>query len=153
MPLLHPRPVTIKTLDGSEKTYILSKFPAIAGREIVAKYPLTALPKVAEYSQNEEIMLKLMCYVAVEVADGTTIPLTTRALVDNHFPDWETLAKVEIEMMRYNTSFFGKGEISSFLKVISQNLLKQISPTLTPLLQQLSEAIKRRSNNSRKNTP
>jgi hypothetical protein len=146
MALLEPKEVIVKTLNGDDKTYILSKFPAIAGREIIAGYPLTGIPKIGEYKANEEIMLKLMCYVAVSIPSGP-LPLSTRALVDNHVPDYETLVKLEMEMMKYNTSFFGKGEVSNFLATIAKKVLVSISPTLIPLSAQLLEAVKRRSKN------
>lgn len=144
MPLLEPKEVTIKTLKGDDRGYILSKFPAIAGREIIAGYPLTGIPKIGEYKANEEIMLKLMSYVAVQNGDNM-LALTTRALVDNHVPDYETLVKLEMRMMEYNTSFFGKGEVFGFFGTIVQKGLASISPTLIPLLAQLSEVVKRRS--------
>lgn len=152
MPLLEPKEITIKTLNGNDKTYVISKFPAIAGREIIAGYPLTAVPKMAEYSANEAIMLKAICYVGIprptiNGVEQAPLMLVTKELVDNHVPDWETLAKLEIEMMKYNTSFFGQGEISTFLNTIIKKFLVSVSPTLTPLLQQLSAAIKQRSTN------
>jgi len=106
MALLEPKDVEITTLKGEQRTYVISKFPAIAGREIVAKYPLTAIPKLADYSGNEAVMFQLMAYVAVKLPSGVDQPLSTKALIDNHVPDWETLVKIEIEMMKYNTSFF-----------------------------------------------
>lgn len=145
MAFLEPKEVTIKTLKGDDRTYTISKFPAIAGREIIAGYPLTAIPKVGDYKANEEIMLKLMCYVGIALPNGDTLALKTGTLIDNHVPDYETLVKLEMEMMRYNTSFFGNGEVSNFLATIVKKALASISPTLIPLLAQLSEVAKRRS--------
>ena len=54
-------------------------------------------------------MLKLMCFVAVPIEGTTPIRLMTRELVDNHAGDWETLVKIEKEMMEYNCSFFKEG--------------------------------------------
>lgn len=122
-------------IDG--KTYILSKFPAVAGREIIAKYPVANMPKLGDYGVSEETMLKLMAYVAVRT-DGGELKLTTRALVDNHVASWETLAKLEWEMMQYNCSFFQNGKVSTFLESISQKLPQLIQKTLTDSLQQLS---------------
>lgn len=138
MPLLEPKSVTITTNKG-EKNYILSKFPAIAGREIVAKYPLSGLPKVGEYSLNEETMLKLMSYVAVPIEGKEPLQLVTRELVDNHVPDWEALAKLEIGMMEYNVSFFGRGVISSFLEDITRNMPAWITKIATVLSAQSSQ--------------
>lgn len=144
MAQLEPKEIEVKTLNGELRTYILSRFPCIAGREIVAGYPLTGFPKIGEYAANEAIMLKLMAYVAVVGGNGQTLQLTTKALVENHVPDYETLVKIEIEMMRYNTSFFGKGEISTFFVTTITKLVASISPMLTPLLGQFLTAAKRR---------
>jgi hypothetical protein len=131
--MIQPKEITVKTQDGIEKTYIISKFPAIQGREIIAKYPLSAMPKLGDYEVNEETMLKLMCFVAVP--NGTdTLALSTRALVDNHFPDWETLARVEVAMMEYNVSFL-KGDI---LKSIMDKVTGKIPSIMSKILTSLS---------------
>jgi hypothetical protein len=125
------------------KTFILSKFPAVAGREIVANYPFSGLPKVGDYKLNEATMLKLMCYVAVPIEGRPPLQLMTRELVDNHVTDWEVLAQLEYEMMAYNCSFFKDGRASDFLDGLAQkaealiiriltNLSERSSPTNTP---------------------
>ncbi len=144
--MLEPKEVKIKTQAGAEKDFIISKFPAIAGREIIAKYPISAIPKLGDYQVNEETMLKLMAYVAV-VSGDDKIMLTTRALIDNHVPDWETLARIEVEMMGYNCSFFQNGKISSFFDIIKKNARQLISSTLTDSLGQLLRTGKQASKN------
>lgn len=152
MPMLEPKEITIEAQDGSKKTYIISKFPAIAGREIVCKYPMSGMPKLGDYEVNEETMLKLMAFVAAKPASGDPIPLQTRELVDNHVPDWETLGKIEIEMMGYNCSFFQNGKISSFFDNIKATARQLISSTLTDSLEQLLQTAKQASKNSEKST-
>lgn len=138
MPQLQPKETTVTGGDGVERTYVLSKFPAIAGREIVAKYPLSAVPKLGDYEVNEATMLKLMAYVGVPI-EGRAEPLllTSRALVDNHVPDWETLARVEVAMLEYNVSFFANGKASGFLQLIVTKAQALLSQTLTGSLAQL----------------
>lgn len=140
MTLLQPKEVTIKGQDGVERPFIFSKFPAIPGREIVCKYPLSGLPKLGDYATNEETMLKLMAYVAVpgKGPNGDALPLTTRALVDNHVSDWETLAKIEIGMLEYNCSFFGNGRALTFFEGLGRKAQALITQTLTDLLAQSS---------------
>lgn len=123
----------IVNIDGKE--FILSKFPAVAGREIIAKYPLSGMPKLGDYQVNEETMLKLMSYVGVQMGDAPLM-LSTRGLVDNHTGGWETLAKIEIAMMEYNCSFFQNGRISTFFDDIAQKLPQWISKMLTALSEQ-----------------
>lgn len=145
--LLEPKEVTVTTLRKEERIYIISKFPCVAGREIIAKYPLSAMPKLGDYAVNEETMFKLMAFVGVPTDSGKVLQLKTKAMIDNHVPDWETLAKLEFEMMKYNTSFFGQGEVSSFLKGTLQKFLLSISPTWKTSLVQLLEAVRQRTKN------
>lgn len=136
--LIQPKEFSVQDQDGTERTYIISKFPAIEGREIVCKYPLSAMPKLGDYEVNEATMLKLMSYVAVEI-EGRHLPLSTRALVNNHCPDWETLGKVEMAMMEYNVSFFAKGKSLLSSGALKAKLLPWITRTLTALSEQLSQ--------------
>lgn len=143
--MIQPKEITIKAQDGREIVFVLSKFPAIQGREIIAKYPLSAMPKLGDYDVNEETMLKLMSFVAVTRKDGEPLRLVTRALVDNHVPDWETLARLEMGMMEYNCSFFGDGRGSTFFEVIAQKAQVWISQMLMGLSAQSSQKKPRRS--------
>lgn len=122
---------------GIERSFLLSKFPAVQGREIIAKYPTTAIPKIGDYDLNEETMLKLMAFVAV-VKDGVPMLLSTKALINNHVGDWETLTKIEMAMMEYNCSFFQNGNLSNFLTGFIQTTMVKISEILTGSLAQSS---------------
>lgn len=130
--LLQPKQVTI-----SNKEFILSKFPAVEGREIVAKYPLSGIPKIGDYSLNEETMFKLMNFVAIKSGDSV-IRLSTKELVNNHAGDWETLGLIEIAMMEYNCSFFQNGRVSTFLKDSAQKAPQWISKILMALSERSS---------------
>jgi hypothetical protein len=139
--MIEPKSVVI---DG--KNFILSKFPAVAGREIVAKYPLSAIPKIGDYEENQAVMLKLMSYVSIDNG-ATVIPLTTQALIDNHVGGWETLAKVEVAMMEYNVSFLANGRISSFFEEFAQMLPQWITSILIRLSERSSPMEKQPSTN------
>lgn len=143
--MIQPKTVMITTMAGEQREYILSKFPAIAGREIIAKYPLSSMPKLGDYAVSEETMLKLMAFVGVPLDNGSTLALTTKALVNNHVSDWETLAKLEIEMLEYNTSFFSLGKILTGLKGFEATLQASVTRTLTDLLARSSAAKKQPS--------
>ncbi len=138
MALLNPQEISIKTKDGVEKTYILSDFPAIQGREIIVKYPLSGMPKLGDYMVNEETMLKLMAFVAVPIEGSEPLRLTSRALVDNHVPDWETLARIEVGMLEKNCSFFRNAKSLGFLANIQAKLPALITKILTDYSAQLS---------------
>lgn len=141
--MIEPKPIVI-----DDKEFILSKFPAVAGREIIAKYPISSIPKLGDYKVNEETMLKLMHYVAVTIEPGPReLRLSTVALIDNHVKNWETLAKLEMAMLEYNCSFFRNGRVSTFFDTIAQKLPASISKILTDLLPQLSQTAKPLSTN------
>jgi hypothetical protein len=136
--MIEPFDVDIDLPDGKGKRhYTIHKFDAIAGREIVSQYPMSGIPKLGDYATNEGLMLKIMTYVTVATGD-TTVGLTTPALVNNHVPGWETLAKLEWEVMQYNCSFFRNGTASTFFEDSMEKLPALILSTLTDLLEQSS---------------
>lgn len=133
--LLKPKEVEIETPEGP-KTYIISCFSAIAGREIISQYPMSGLPKLGDYATNEALMLKIMAHVAVPMPENAPpCILDSRALVDNHVSNWEDLAKLEWEMLKYNCSFMRNGQLSSFLDDLLAKLPASILSMLTPLLE------------------
>ena len=134
--LIEPKTVTV---DG--KNFILSKFPAIQGRRIISSYPLTALPKVGDYKQNEEIMLELMSFVAVD-SGGNVQRLNSPDFVNAKTGSWETLVKLELQMIEYNCSFFRDGLVSTIWKDLAQKLPGWISKTLITSLEPLLPKIK-----------
>lgn len=127
MDLIQPKDVEL-----GGKLYRISKFPATVGREIVAKYPLSNMPKLGDYKVSEEIMVKLMSYVEV-VLPERNIRLSTVDLVNNHVPDWEVLAKLEWEMLQYNCSFLTNGKSLSFLEKLGHLAEQKITEILTTL--------------------
>lgn len=147
MELIAPKEIQVKTLDGEERTYIISKMPALAAREVVTQYAITAMPKVGEYKANEELMLKMMNYVSAIKSDGGKIALSTRALIDNHVPDYETLMKLEAAMFDYNTSFFARGRSLLSSASFEQKAAQWIFKMLTALSEQLSQKAKQPSTN------
>lgn len=139
---MKPKEVTVKSGDGEEKTFIISKFDAVFGREVAFQYPLTALPKVGDYLGNEALMFRAMAFAAAIAPDGSQIPLKTKALVLNHCTDWEMLVALEKNLMEYNISFLRDGRISTFFGVLAQTFLQKISEILTPSSESLSQAEK-----------
>ncbi|WNL27987.1 hypothetical protein QUR76_06920 [Arcobacter cryaerophilus gv. pseudocryaerophilus] len=123
--LIKPLEIEVKDIDGNLHKYTISRLPAVAGREILAKYLGGTMPKVGDYKDNHESMLKMMKYVAVEI-DGQLQTLQTQALIDNHIPDTECLLRLEIEMIRHNTSFFGNAGSSNLLDFLLQKIKASI---------------------------
>lgn len=140
--LLKPKEVTVLDQDGTRRQFIISRLPALKGRKLVTQYPLTAMPKIGDYTSNEALCLELMAFVEAVKEDGTTVRLTTSALVDNHAGDWECLARLEVAMMEYNVSFFGNGKALNFFEAIATKAQALLSRTLTDLSARSSPADK-----------
>lgn len=136
--LIKPKEVQVKDVDGNLHTFTISRLPATVGREVLAKYTFSNMPKAGDYQQSQEVLVLLMSYVAKHV-DDLEIRLKTQSLIDNHVPDAEALLRLEIEMMRYNTSFFANGSASSLLDLALEKIadaLPKIIETLTRSLPQ-----------------
>lgn len=135
--LIKPKEVEIKDCDGNVKTFVLSRLPAIPMREVMAKYPVSNIPKLGEYQASQEVMELLLRYVAVRVgeeSDSREIQLVNKALINNHVTDGEQLLRIEYAMLQYNTSFFGQGDLSTFLRGLIAKHLPLIIQTVTDSL-------------------
>lgn len=141
--LIKPKDVTITDLDGIERTFIISRLPATVGREILSKYPVANTPKIGDYGVSSEAMRLMMKYVAIPRDMAEPLCLTTQALIDNHIPDGLSLIKLEFEMLRYNTDFFGIGGnqdlvgslIRKYLPLIMSTVTSSLPPSLLQALQ------------------
>lgn len=139
MELIKPKEIAVKDSDGDEKTFIISKIPAVDAREVLSKYPTANIPKVGEYRASEDAMMLMLRYVAVPIEGREPIKLTSKALINNHVVDGEQLMRLELEMLQYNTSFFGKGGNSDFLGGLIRKYLPLIIQTATASLPQSSK--------------
>jgi hypothetical protein len=132
--------------------FVIGKFPAVAGREIITQYPTSGMPKIGDYKTNETLMLKVVSFADI-VKDGGRINLANRTLIDNHIPSWETLVKLEWEIMSYNCSFFQNGKALNFFNLLSDLAGAKITEILTGLLGRLSQAEKQPLTSSEQSTP
>lgn len=122
MELIKPLEIKIKDIDGIEQTFIISRLNAMLGREVIAKYPLSSMPKIGDYETNKDTMLKLISHTQKVLSDGTKITLNSEALINNHITDGETLMKLEYEMLKYNISFLANGSIQKLVQRIKEAL-------------------------------
>ena|SRR5690625_782264 len=149
MELIKPKTVSVTDADGAPHEFVISRLPATAGREVLSKYPLANMPKTGDYETSKDAMLLLMGYVGKDI-DGQVVRLRTQALIDNHVPDGEALIRLEIEMLKYNTSFFGAGSGQGFLDYLLTALegsLPKIIKTLTRSLEKSLAQDSQRSQN------
>lgn len=138
LPLIKPEEVTLKSLDGEEKTFKISRVPAAKAREIFTQYIPTATPKIGDYKSNEKLMYMLMSYVDVQTTDGSWVRLSNEVVLNSHVTDWEMLIKLELEMVKHNTNFFSPEKLSSVLAKFNQTLPERIMSILNRLSGQLS---------------
>lgn len=136
-----------KHIEVDGRTYIISKFPSWEGREIATEYPITSLPKIGDHVRNDEIRAKLMGYVAVPLPEGGHVMLSAKALINKYVPSWETLMKIEWEMMQYNCTFLASGRISTFFQDLALRVPEWITKILTGFLESSSQKTKRPSKN------
>lgn len=147
MPLLEPKASSpIVGTDGKARVFVLGKFPAVLGREILAKYPVNVLPKVGDYEVSKDTMFKLMSCVGVRIGDNVQ-ELVTEALINNHTHDAETLFQIEWAMLEHNFSFFGNGKVFDLFATLGATLKAWLSQTLTDLSAASSAPVKRASTN------
>jgi hypothetical protein len=113
--MIEPKEIII---DGLK--FIIHKFPALIGREIVSKYIPSIMSKTGDYEINKETLLKMMKFVGIVLENHTQpLMLITEALIDNHVKNWEILAKIEMAIMEYNCSFFQNGRLSNLFEDIA----------------------------------
>lgn len=129
----------------NNKTFVLSKVPAVTGRRIFYKYPTTSIPLLENFEENEKAMYELISYVGVKFDNDKIVMLSTEELVNNHTGDWETLFKLELAMLEYNCSFLNIERALNFLKEFVQTLPQSITEMSMQLLEQLSQKIKQHS--------
>ena len=149
--LIDPKEITID-YEGEQLKFNISKFPATVGREIISKYPVANMPKVGDYQTSQETMYKLMQYVERIYPDRTQ-PLSNEALINNHVPSWEVLAKIEMLMIEYNCSFFKNGKVSNFLSKFKNLADAKNIETLTVSLVKLYQAVEPHLKNLKQSTP
>jgi hypothetical protein len=153
MALLRPEEFTLSDIDGNPITVVLSRFPATIGEEILIKFPMNGLPKVGDYEVFFKTGQEIMAYVGIPQENGMEpLALKTRALVDNHIPDGETLMKIKYKMVEYNSTFLQPGKVSGFLDALAQTAVAKFIAMLAPLREQSSAQEPQPSMNSAPST-
>lgn len=143
-PLIKPVDLTLKSIDGEEKHFRISRVPATRGREIFTQYLPTAIPKVGDYKSNEKLMHMLIGYIDVRMANNEWMRLCPVTL-DAHVTDFEMLGMLELKMIGYNTNFFNPERLSKGLARFNQTLPERVMSMLNRLSGQLSAKAKQAS--------
>ena len=141
--MIKPKTITVKDIDGQQREFIITRFPATDGMEILYKLPTAALPKIGDFDTLKEARNDIFKFVYVNIGDKD-MPLSTKALIDNHTGDAETAIKVMKEIIEYNYSFFQNGILSVFLERVAKKIPDIAQEILTRFSQQSSKRGKRR---------
>jgi len=96
-----------KQTEVGGKTFLLSKIPSIASREILMNYSAGEKGELA--ADSTKTILRMLSYCSVDIA-GTFQRLSTAEFIDAQIPSVKDLMKLEAEMLEYNFGFFGQGE-------------------------------------------
>lgn len=123
-------------IDG--KAFVIHKLPCMLAIEVQAKWLNALLPKITNFAEAEEMMVKVMAYVCIKRPNQENLFLGSRELIDNHCVSYKTYLKVLEAMREYNELFFWNGSASDFYEKFIQTLPVKILQMLTPLLQQSS---------------
>lgn len=137
--LLDPKEITVITQDGTERTYLIGKFPALPGLELVTRLGSAAAAVARDPQPAIDLIQRVLTYVAVPGANGEPLQLKTAALIDNHVPDWETGARLVKEVAVYNTSFFQNEKLLASLRGFARTLKLKNIETLMQSLDRLSQ--------------
>ena len=137
-----------KKVEVNGKTFIVSKFPAFDGYEIMIRYiPVHLANLNADFNKVKEMVLKVMKYVAVELPDGTLVRLENEDLINNHLSSGEEIMDLTAQIMDYNTSFFNGGKGLTFYKRLENLATQKVTEILTAFAVNLSHKNKQPSGN------
>lgn len=104
MKLIKPKEIKV-----NNKKYIISKFNAFGGREILRKYSVNK-------EADKTLLYELMKFVAVKLDNGVEIVLENEDLANNHVENWVTLTILEKELMDYNQDPLDEGRLLASLR-------------------------------------
>jgi len=141
--MIKPQEIKVVDMDGEEKTFVITRFPATVGMEILYKLPTSGMPKIGDFEVLKGVRDDVFKYVYVKVGD-TEIPLNTSALINQHLTDGETAYKVMGAMLSYNFESIKKLTSSVSLDSISEKILSTVRNLFQEFYKQSSQKTKRR---------
>lgn len=138
-PLLEPKKIEIEDKVADKKnTFIISKIPAFEAMGLMVQDLPSLVLNINSGNREkiEKFTVEVLNYVAIE-KDGQTIRLSTKALINNHCPSFETISLLLAQMIDYNTSFFRDGRSLNFLKRLEALATAKVTEILTTLSDRL----------------
>ena len=120
----------IVQIDG--RNYRISELPTMLARDVMMNYPLTLLPKVGNYGENERLFKLLMKHVEVQPEPDKNpdwwIRLDTEDSINQNVSAKGVL-ELEKEVIDFSTDFFSSGkltQIGTTLGELARNILTNI---------------------------
>lgn len=114
-------------------TFIISKFPATVGREMMYKYPINNIPRLMDYLDSEAAMVKLMSFVEKKLPERN-IRLENKVLIDQHVNCATDLVKIEYAVLAYNFDFLPPGGVSALWSSAMEKLEGSTTKILTNIV-------------------
>ena len=102
-------------VDIGGKTFVISTIPCIPAHQIFMS-AIGPLQQGRFEDIPRDTVLRLMSYVAVRLENGTAIPLSSEAWVNEHVSDLFTLISLEARMISRNFSFLSDGRLQRLLE-------------------------------------
>lgn len=141
--LIDPKDIDIEDQSGINRRYIVSKMPYLnGGREVCSQFISTALPKLGNYQENQKLAEKMFSFIEAVNDDGRNVLLSTKEMVNNHVPDFQTGIKLEAAMIEHNVGFSVTGKIREYREGWEENISGSIIKILIQLRDALQQADK-----------
>lgn len=128
--LLEPKEVEI---DGQK--FLISKMPCTVGQKVLVNLPQGFIPIFSEFTKYEQYIYEMLSYCQRVYDDKDNVPLTTKAIIDNHVNSVETLLKLEWHCIEHNYGFFAPERVAPLLNGKLSKYHFNLTEILTVLLQ------------------
>lgn len=136
--LIKPKEIEIENLDGEKLKFVIGRYPAVEGLELLALLPSNFASFSKQLPQLKPLILKILKFVSVVKTDDAgnqfELELTTQELIDNNCTDATTLLKLCFESINYNTNFY-KADGQSLLESIIDKVMARVLTTIQTLTQ------------------
>ncbi len=133
--LLNPKDVEINGFK-----FIISQMPCTVAQEVAFKLPPGLIPIMGNFTQAEEMYVKMLSFCERVYDDGRHIKLINKDIIDNHVPDFQTLLLLEREVIEYNYGFFDTEKLLTLLNGLLSRAESSVSKILMDLLDKFSSA-------------
>ena len=140
--LLKPKSIEVK---GCK--FIISQMPCTVAQEVAFKLPPGLIPIMGNFTQAEDMYIKMLSYCERVYDDGRSVKLISKDVIDNNLPDFETLLLLEKEVIESNYGFFDTGKLLTLLNGLLSHVESRVSGILTDLLDKLLSADGQHSTN------